>query len=242
LSRDPNETWRKPEKPAAPTAPAHDTVFDFAVAVSKYQKWFPDLTPDVLDKLATYSQELLRFNKTVNLISATTIKNAEAVHFADSVAAARLVLPHLVDNAPLHDFGSGNGLPGLVFGLMFPKLKVVLVDRDQRKLEFCKHIASTLKLTNVSIQTIAVEDLEDASVLNAIGRGFAPLSRALLTARRPVGKGGRFFHMKGDGWANELAQVPSQLFSFWSPSLLGQYRIPETTTEMAVVMTSKVAD
>ncbi len=195
-----------------------------------------------IERLATYTRELLKANKTVNLISATTIKTAETVHFADSVIAARLIEKNMVPGAPLYDFGSGNGLPGLVFAILYPQHKVVLVDRDQRKLEFCKGLVSALRLTNVTVQLLSVEDLPDASVKNAVGRGFAALSRAMIVARKPLSKGGKFFHMKGDGWANELAQVPSQLFTFWSPSLLGQYRVPDSTTELAVVVTTKIAD
>ncbi len=240
MSTDSSGNWRKNEPRVAPVAT--DSVFEFAVTVARYQKWFPEVDPEAIDRLATYTQELLKFNKTVNLITATTIKSAESVHFGDSVIAARLIEKAMIPGAPLYDFGSGNGLPGLVFGLLFPKHKVVLVDRDQRKLEFCKHIISTLRLTNVTVQDVAVEDLAEGSVKNAVGRGFAPLSKAMIVARRAVVKGGKFFHMKGDGWANELAQVPSQLFSFWSPSLLGQYRLPESTTELAVVLTTKVSD
>lgn len=244
MSRDPSETWRKAEsakKPAAAAAPT-DSIFEFAVTAARYQKWFPELSAEVIDRLATYTQELLKFNKTVNLISATTIKTAESVHFGDCVIAARLIEKNLTPGAALYDFGGGNGLPGLVFGLMYPKLKVVLVDRDQRKLEFCKQVASTLKLSNVTIHVGAVEDLPDGSVMNAVGRGFAPLSKALINARKVLAKGGKFFHMKGDGWANELAQVPSQLFTHWSPSLIGQYRAPESTTELSVVLTTKLGD
>ena len=201
-----------------------------------------DVNDEIAENLATYTQELLKFNKTVNLISATTIRTVETTHFYDAIAASRLIQPAMIPGAPLYDFGSGNGLPGLVFAILNPKTKVVLVDRDQRKLEFCKHVAATVKLTNLTIHVGAVEDLPESSVKNAVGRGFAPLSRALLTARKVVGKDGKFFHLKGDGWANELAQVPSQLFTFWSVSLLGQYRIPDSTGELAVVVTVKVAD
>lgn len=243
MSRDPSETWRKsePAKKAASAAPT-DSVFEFAVTVARYQKWFPDLSPDMANQLGTYTQELLKFNKSVNLISATTIKTAESVHFADAVIAARLIEKNLTPGAALYDFGSGNGLPGLVFAILFPKLKVVLVDRDQRKLEFCKHVISACKLTNVSVQAGAVEDLPDGSVMNAVSRGLAPLSRALLNTRKVVGRGGKYFQLKGDGWANELAQVPSQLFTYWSPSLIGQYRVPDSTTELSVVLATKLAD
>jgi 16S rRNA (guanine527-N7)-methyltransferase len=231
-----------PKPPPAPTdSPGADAIFNEEASAARYAKWFPDLSDDVRGKLLTYHTELIKFNRTMNLISAVSSKQADALHFADAVLAGQLIFPALVPDAPLYDFGSGNGIPGLVIAILYPMLSLILVDRDPRKIEFCKHIAATLELKNVSFKVGTVEDLPPASVLNAAGRGFAPLSKAMIVSRKAIRKGGRFFHLKGDGWANELAQVPSQLFSYWSPSLVGQYRIPDSSIDMAVVMTEKTA-
>jgi 16S rRNA (guanine527-N7)-methyltransferase len=219
-----------------------ESVFEPAVVLGRLEKWLPNLTPQVRKKLVAYQGELLRFNKTINLISPTSVKNAEAIHFADSALACQIVRKHLVPDKPIYDFGSGNGLPGLVFAILYPDIPVILIDRDQRKLEFCKHIASISELKNVTIQLKGVEELAPGSVVNAMARGFAPLPKALMIARKTVAKGGKFYHLKGDGWANELAQVPSQLFSFWMPSLIGQYKIPDTSVDMFVALTDKLAD
>jgi len=221
---------------------ASEVVFDPKAVEARFKKWFPDLSGEIITRLVAYQSELLAVNKTINLVPSGTSRNAEAVHFADSIYACRLIRPQLLkNNAPIYDFGSGNGLPGLIFGILFPDVRVILMDRDSRKLEFCKSMASKLKLENVTFQSGGIEDLPVQSVVNAVTRGVAPLQRALLVARKQVVKGGRLFHLKDDGWANELAQVPSQLFTFWSPSLLGQYKIPETSNEMAVVVTDKIA-
>jgi len=79
-------------------------------------------------------------------------------------------------------------------------------------------------------------------VKNVIARGFAPFSKALILCRKQFAKGGRFFHMKSDGWATELAAMPSQVFSHWTPSLLGNYRLPEVKIEMYVVLTEKTGE
>ncbi|HVK60829.1 MAG TPA: RsmG family class I SAM-dependent methyltransferase [Bdellovibrionales bacterium] len=236
MNKNPSGTPKNGEEPAV------EAVFVPEVSAARYEKWFPQLSAEAREKLLTYHSELIKFNRTINLISPGTAKSADATHFADAVLASEEIQKHLIPDAPLYDFGSGNGIPGLVFGLLYPQVKVVLVDRDQRKLEFCKHIAATLKLTNVSTHVGGVEELPSGSIKNAVARGFAPLSKALLLTRKPLAKGGRFFHMKGDGWANELAQVPSQLFSVWSPSLLAQYRIPDSNAEMGVVLTEKIGD
>ena len=217
--------------------------YDPKVVEAKLKSWFPKLSEKVISGLVTYQTELLKFNKALNLISENTTKTAESVHVADCVMASQMITPLLVAGHPVYDFGSGNGCPGLIFAYLNPSREVILVDRDQRKLEFCKHAASIMALKNVNILVKGVEELPERSVHNAISRGFAPLQKALLIARKPMVRGGRFFHMKGDGWANELANIPTQVFSHWTPSLIGQYRIPGPgEVEMSLVMTEKIAD
>lgn len=219
-----------------------ENLFDAELSRANYKSWFPNLPQDVIEKVLLYQSELIKFNKAVNLVSPQTLKVADALHFADSIHAGQLVIPELVLDAPLYDFGSGNGLPGLVFAMMMPELSVVLVDRDERKLEFCKHVASAAKLKNLSVLIKDVEQLPERSLKNVVSRGFAPLAKAMMIARKTVATGGKFFHLKGDGWANELAQVPPQLLTLWNPSLLGQYSLPQAKGEMAIVLTDKISD
>src|SRR3712207_4901501 len=94
--------------------PRTSSEFDPRAAEARLKKWFPDLSPGTVERLVLYLSELLRYNKTTNLIPQSTIKNAEAVHIADSILASRLVEPMLVGDHPLYDFGSGNGCPGIV--------------------------------------------------------------------------------------------------------------------------------
>ncbi len=209
---------------------------------SKMRQWFADLDNETHKKLSQYFSELVRFNKAINLVSQNTMKTAASVHFADSIMAGRIVLKALHPNHPLYDIGSGNGFPGLVLSIVEPDLKIILVERDSRKGEFLKAMGSNLKLPNLSVEVADVEDLKYGSLVNVVSRGFAPLHKALIMTRKQVAKGGRYFHLKSDGWATETAAVPSQLFSYWTPSLLGQYRLPETSNDMAVVLTEKTAD
>lgn len=225
-----------------PEGSASAPAYDPAKAKARLQQWFPQIEVKTIDRLVTYLSELNKFNKAVNLVSPATLQTADAVHLADSMYAARIVMPALIAGQPLYDLGSGNGFPGLVFGIMNPALKVILVDRDERKLEFCKHVATVVEATNVSTLKADVESLSEKSITNAVARGFAPLGKALLMTRKTVAKGGKFFHLKGDQWAIELSQVTTQLFSFWQPSLIGEYRLPDQGAQMAVVLTDKTGD
>jgi 16S rRNA (guanine527-N7)-methyltransferase len=209
---------------------------------SKLATWFPDLSEPIRVKLLVFLNELLKASKTTQLLSGIQAKLPESTCLADSIYASKLIFPKLIPNHPLVEFGSGNGLPGIVFALLYPQVKVVTLEKDARKAEFCKSVATLLALPNYMVQTAGIEEVPERSVLNLVARAVSPLHKALLTTRKAVPKGGRFFQMRGDGWANELASVPSQLFSFWSPNLLGTYKLPETTHEMAVLLTDKSAD
>ncbi len=232
-----NSGWLK--KPSPPPATLEAKFQDVRIVAEKIWKWYPDLSEIQIKMLGSYYIELMKFNMAVNLIATSTIRNAEVVHFADSILASRIVARGLVSERVVWDLGSGNGFPGLVLGILYPEVKVILFDRDNRKVEFLKHAISHLKLLNVEARSGLVEDLPAGSLFNVVARGFAPLSRSLLICRKQLAPGGRFFHLKGDGWATELGAVPSQLFSFWSPSLFGQYQLPETGSAMAVVLTER---
>ncbi len=216
-----------------------EKVYDPERSRKRFQEWFPKMAAADVEKLIVYLGELNKFNKAVNLVSPSTLKLADALHFADSVYASELILPRLSAGDPLFDFGSGNGFPGLVMGVLTPSLQVKLVDRDERKLEFCKHVAATIGARNISTIKSDVGALPANSVKNVVSRGFAPLGRAMMISRAAVAEGGKFYHLKGDQWPMELSLVPSQLFSFWQPSLIGSYRLPDLGGEMSVVMTDK---
>lgn len=204
-------------------------------------EWFPDIPSDQLIKLKQYHDELLRFNRSVNLIGVKTIPVADAIHFADSIMSSRLIAKSAkIDE--LYDLGSGNGFPGLVYAVLYPQTKVKLVDSDVRKCEFLKHTATSVGLTNVEVLIRQVEALPEKSIRFAVSRGLANIPKSLLMARKLVQIGGAYFHLKSEEWAKEIADIPTQLCSFWLPSALGEYKLPIGEIKFAVVKTEKIKD
>lgn len=207
----------------------------------RIDQWFQDLTPAMRVGLKRYHEELLKFNRTLNLISVKTVPMADAIHFADCILASRVITKDLKTNE-IFDLASGNGFPGLVIALLNPNLKVHLVDMDPKKAEFLNHMTSVLELKNVSVLIQSIESLPAGSVKAGVARGFAPLSKAMLVARKQFPIGASFYHMKGEEWATEIADIPTQLCSFWSPSLVGDYRLPVGEIKFAVVKTEKIQE
>lgn len=207
----------------------------------RIKEWFPDLDDKIHDQLKKYFSELQKFNKVVNLVSAKTLLHADAIHFADSILATRIVSKKVNKSVYLYDLGSGNGFPGLVYAILNPDQKMCLMDSDERKCEFLKHIVDTLELPNVVVQTKKIDTLPSNTIEQAICRGFAPLPKALLTLRKPVKKGAIVYHMKSDEWALEVSQIPSQLCSMWQPELEQEYKLPIGDIKMFIVKTIKIS-
>ncbi len=202
--------------------------------------WFPDLSELQQTMLRVYYLELLKFNPKINLISRRTETEADQVHFADSIMAGKLILFRNKSES-IVEIGSGNGFPGLVMAVLAPERKFVLLDKDQRKVEFLKHVASRAGLKNVSFFNGLFEAFPEDSIDCAVSRGFASLSGSIISARKAFKVGGEYYHMKGSIWATEMAEIPTQVCSIWTPSLAADYRLPETSITLSLVLTKKIA-
>ena len=187
---------------------------------------FPRLGAAQLGSLQTYLRELERFNQALNLIGPGTLPKAHLVHVGDALLCARVLEGKLGSSETIYDFGSGNGIPGVVLAAVYPERKFVCVDRDERKLEFIKHVSSAMGLANIGTLKSDVEALGDGKIQIAVSRGFASIAKTLLLSRQVMAIGGRVLMMKSDSWAKELSELPTQTFGVWDCEPIGKYTIP----------------
>lgn len=106
----------------------------------------PEIQPssDLLAKLASYLDLLLRWNARTNL---TAIRDPEEIvrrHFGESLFAGRVLSPALAEGATLLDVGSGGGFPGLPIQLLRPDLRVTLAESQGKKAAFLREAARNL--------------------------------------------------------------------------------------------------
>ncbi|MES3036799.1 MAG: 16S rRNA (guanine(527)-N(7))-methyltransferase RsmG [Bdellovibrionota bacterium] len=205
----------------------------------RIDSWFPDIPEATRAVLKTYWDELIKANRLLNLIPIKSIANADAIHFADSILASRLIFADL-KSKEIVDIGSGNGFPGLVFAILYPQVKMTLVDFDPKKCEFLNNIVGLVGLKNVEVQNVQIDKLPQGSVLNAMMRGVGSLTKTLILCRRLMHSPSNLYHVKSENWGMELADIPSQLCSTFEPSLLAEYRLPIGEQKYAVVKTIKI--
>ncbi len=207
----------------------------------RIKEWFPEIPEETEQKLKLFNSELVKFNSALSLVSEKTLPLADVIHFSDCILGCREIVKDTQPSSIL-DIGSGNGFPSLVMAVLFSNVKVVVVERDTRKIEFLKHVAHQMKLVNFECQVNAIENIPQGSIDLVMMRGFVPISKAILALRKQVKKGGSLYMFKSEEWATEVANIPSQLCSFWTPSLVGEYRLPIGEVKFAVVKLKKIAE
>jgi 16S rRNA (guanine527-N7)-methyltransferase len=204
-------------------------------------EWFKDLSADQNNLLKKYNTELGKFNNALGLISPKTYPLADVIHFADCISASRMIYK---DSMPseIMDLGSGNGFPGVVFAILYPDVKVIILDRDSRKIDFLTRACGELGLKNISFRCEGIETIQQGSLNCVMTRGFAPIPKAILALRRAFKRGGSLYMLKSEEWATEVANIPSQLCTFWLPSLVGDYKLPIGEVQYSIVKLLKMAD
>lgn len=87
-------------------------------------------------RLALYRRLLLSWTEKVNLIGPEAKANLDD-HIDEALAAAEI----LDLRGEVLDFGSGGGLPAIPMAIVSPAARFHLVEADQRKWAFLKHVA-----------------------------------------------------------------------------------------------------
>ncbi|MFA5367516.1 MAG: 16S rRNA (guanine(527)-N(7))-methyltransferase RsmG [Dehalococcoidia bacterium] len=114
------------------------------------------LTSEQVDRFQIYYDELVDWNRRMNLTSIVDYDEVQVKHFLDSltVSAAFNSIPSTVV-----DVGTGAGLPGLALKIAYPDIELTLIDSTQKKAAFLNHLVDVLKLDGVQVVTGRAEDL-----------------------------------------------------------------------------------
>ncbi len=131
-------------------------------------------TPEQLNRLAAYGDEVLRWGRRMNLTGVTDAAAFASAHTLDSLAA----LPHLqlANGQRWADVGSGAGTPGIPLAIMAPDVHWTLIEPREKRWAFLLHAVHLLGLTNTTVQRVRIEqadqgeDTLDGVISRALGR------------------------------------------------------------------------
>jgi len=120
------------------------------------------LSPRQVEQFQLYYQELVEWNKRVNLTAIVDYEGVQVKHFLDSLSVTlALEEGKMVGGRDfcLLDVGAGAGLPGLPLKILYPGLDLVLLDSTAKKTAFLRHLAARLGLEDVEVETGRAEEL-----------------------------------------------------------------------------------
>lgn len=162
---------------------------------------------ETIERLDVLERELTRWNRSINLVSATSLDDLWQRHILDS---AQLFPLAPADASSWVDLGSGGGFPGLVIAALARErashLDMTLIESDGRKCAFLTNVAREMTL-NVNIEHRRIErpPLRRYDVVSA--RALAPLSKLVALAKPYLAENGVALFPKGATVDTELTQV-----------------------------------
>ncbi|WP_282604770.1 16S rRNA (guanine(527)-N(7))-methyltransferase RsmG [Pelagibius sp. Alg239-R121] len=148
---------------------------------------------ETLSRLECYAELLIKWNKSINLVSRDSLRDLWRRHFLDSAQLLELLPNQKGGDGPvLVDLGSGAGFPGLVLAILGVE-NVHLIESDQRKSVFLREVARATKC-QVVVHNARIEEVEPFPADVVTARAFAPMSDLLNYAwpflSRPSPHGG----------------------------------------------------
>ena len=158
-----------------------------------------EITSDQLNQLELYYELLVEWNNKINLTGITEHNEVYLKHFYDSLTICRNINLNEVDS--LADVGTGAGFPGMLIKILFPNLKVDLIDSLGKRIVFLNDVVNKLKLQKISIINARAEEYatqvrEKYDVVTA--RAVAPLNILLEYCIPLVKNKGYFIPLKAN--------------------------------------------
>ena len=157
-----------------------------------------DLTKEQLKQLEIYYEFLETENKKYNLTAITEKEQVYLKHFYDSLTISKIIT---LNNQSLCDIGTGAGFPGIVLKIMFPNLKVTLIESNNKKCLFLNQVKEKLNLKNLEIinERAEIYSKNNRELFDIVtSRAVAPLKHLLEYSIPIVKVEGYYIAMKSN--------------------------------------------
>ena len=157
------------------------------------------LTPQQVNSFYNYLNELIVWNKRINLISRASPQDIIFKDFLDSLTINK----HLDSGVSMADLGSGAGFPGIPIKIIRPDVSISLFEVKRKKIYFLKHIIRCLNLRRINARWDQGEESEQSFDV-VVSRAFGTLTKFLREGIPMIKPSGIVLAMKGRKGKEEL--------------------------------------
>lgn len=173
-----------------------------------------ELSDTQIRQFDAYFRELVTWNEKMNLTGITEREQVYVKHFYDSISLS-FFMP-LQDKQSIIDIGSGAGFPSIPLKIIYPHLRLTIVDSLNKRIQFLRHIIEELQLSDVTCIHSRAEDAARLPHLRdqfdiATARAVARLNILNELCLPFVRKDGHFIAMKGSDASEEMNEAASSL-------------------------------
>lgn len=194
-----------------------------------------NITPLQLQQLERYYELLIEYNKVMNLTGITDKEDVYLKHFYDSLTITKVI--DLNKYSTLCDVGTGAGFPGLVIKILYPHLKITLLDSLNKRLNFLNIVIKELNLKDIETIHTRVEEYNKKFDIT-VARAVAPLN-ILLEYCIPITKvNGYFIAMKGknEEASNALLKLNSEIIE------INSFLLPIENSNRTIIKIKKIKE
>lgn len=175
------------------------------LSISEYQ----------LDQFMRYYDLLTEWNSFMNLTAITEFDEVCKKHFVDSVSLCKAF--DLSKEQTLIDVGTGAGFPGIPLKIMFPTLKITLLDSLGKRIKFLNEVISVLGLKNIEAIHGRAEDYAKPALFRekfdfCVSRAVANLATLSEYCLPFVKRDGYFVSYKSDRIMEEKSAAEHAIF------------------------------
>ena len=159
-----------------------------------------------IDQFLKYYDVLIEWNSFMNLTVITDFESVLKKHFIDSLSIIKAIPDISQISYSVIDVGTGAGFPGIPLKIVFPNLKIILLDSLQKRVQFLNEVISVLNLRDIKAIHGRAEDFD-----LCVSRAVANLSTLSEYCLPFVKKNGLFVSYKSEKITEEFEKAKSAI-------------------------------